>query len=89
MSTLQGARLYSTKFVRVLFRAHVPFVGSWVMELLTLQLYDQSKAVAMEAISVISEACEELVSGSMFVSTNRQGARTRSPANMEKSFYFL
>ena len=82
MSALQGARLYSTKFVRVLFRAHVPFVGSWVMELLTLQLYDQSKAVAMEAISVISEACEELVSGQSEGGLQFQGGRRMYDVNI-------
>ena len=47
--------------MRVLLRARMPFLTSWGMEMLVNQLYDQSKPVAMEALSVISEACEEEV----------------------------
>ena len=47
--------------MRALLRARVPFMSNWGMEMLVMQLYDQSKAVAMEALSVISEACEDEV----------------------------
>jgi rapamycin-insensitive companion of mTOR len=47
--------------MRVLLRADVPFVSHWGMELLVTQLYDQSKVVALEALNVIDEACEEEV----------------------------
>ena len=47
--------------MRVLLRAQVAFFSSWGIEMLVMQLYDQSKAVAMEALSVISEACEDEV----------------------------
>lgn len=57
----QNARLYTAKFMRVLLRADVPFVTHWGMELLVTQLYDQSKVVAMEALDVIDEACEDEV----------------------------
>ena len=48
--------------MRVLLRAKVPYINNWGLELLVMQLYDQSKLVAMEALSVISEACENEVS---------------------------
>ncbi|XP_064626915.1 rapamycin-insensitive companion of mTOR-like isoform X2 [Lineus longissimus] len=57
----ENARLYTAKFMRVLLRADVPFVTHWGMELLVTQLYDQSKVVAMEALDVIDEACEDEV----------------------------
>ncbi len=47
--------------MRVLLRAGIPFLSSWGIEMLVMQLYDQSKPVAMEALSVLSEACEEEV----------------------------
>ena len=49
--------------LRVLLRTGTPFFGSWGIEMLVLQLYDKVKAVAMEALTVLSEACEEEVSG--------------------------
>ena len=54
--------MYTANFMRVLLRARVAFFSSWGIEMLVMQLYDQSKAVAMEALSVISEACEDEVS---------------------------
>ncbi|CAH1775574.1 unnamed protein product [Owenia fusiformis] len=57
-ATSENARLYTASFLRVLLRANVPFLSSWGMELLVTQLYDQSKMVALEAISVLDEACE-------------------------------
>ena len=53
--------MYTANFMRVLLRARVAFFSSWGIEMLVMQLYDQSKAVAMEALSVISEACEDEV----------------------------
>ena len=58
---LQNARLYTVNFMRVLLRAKVPYISNWGLEMLVMQLYDQSKSVAMEALSVISEACENEV----------------------------
>ncbi len=57
----QSARLYTASFMRVLLRSGIPFLSSWGIEMLVMQLYDQSKPVAMEALSVLSEACEEEV----------------------------
>ena len=53
--------MYTASYMRVLLRAKVPFLSNWGMELLVTQLYDQSKSVGMEALSVIDEACEEEV----------------------------
>ena len=53
--------------MRVLLRANVPFIKSWGMELLVTQLYDQSSAVASEAMDVIDEACEDEVNRRCFL----------------------
>jgi rapamycin-insensitive companion of mTOR len=61
MISHQSARLYAVRWLHVLLRVHVPFFSSWGLELLSNQLYDQSTNVALEALSVLSEACEEEV----------------------------
>lgn len=58
---LQPCRLYATKHLRVLLRASVEFFSSWGMELLVTQLHDHSKAVSMEALDILDEACEDKV----------------------------
>ena len=58
----QSGRLYSTKFLRVLLRAKVRSFTTWGIELLVGQLYDQSRSVAMTALSILDEACEDHVS---------------------------
>ena len=58
----QTCRLYATKHLRVLLRAGVEFFSSWGMELLVTQLHDHSKAVSMEALDILDEACEDKVS---------------------------
>uniref|UniRef100_A0A3Q2ZJ16 RPTOR independent companion of MTOR, complex 2 a n=1 Tax=Kryptolebias marmoratus TaxID=37003 RepID=A0A3Q2ZJ16_KRYMA len=52
-------RLYATKHLRVMLRAGVEFFSSWGMELLVTQLHDHSKAVSMEALDILDEACED------------------------------
>ncbi|XP_039875242.1 rapamycin-insensitive companion of mTOR-like isoform X2 [Simochromis diagramma] len=52
-------RLYATKHLRVLLRAGVEFFSSWGMELLVTQLHDHNKAVSMEALDILDEACED------------------------------
>ena len=39
----------------------MPFFNSWGLELLVPQLYDLDKQVAMEAVEILDEACEEEV----------------------------
>ena len=63
----QSGRLYSTKFMRVLLRAKVRLFSSWGIEMLVGQLYDQSRSVALTALSILDEACEDKVG-----STSRQ-----------------
>ena len=60
----QIGRLYATKHLRVLLRAGVEFFSSWGMELLVTQLHDHSKAVSMEALDILDEACEDKVTDS-------------------------
>lgn len=45
----------------MLLRAGVEFFSSWGMELLVTQLHDHSKAVSMEALDILDEACEDKV----------------------------
>ncbi|KAI4899940.1 hypothetical protein NFI96_015470 [Prochilodus magdalenae] len=54
-----SCRLYATKHLRVLLRANVEFFSNWGIELLVTQLPDHSKAVSMEALDILDEACEE------------------------------
>lgn len=46
----------------MLLRAGVEFFSSWGMELLVTQLHDHNKAVSMEALDILDEACEDKVS---------------------------
>jgi hypothetical protein len=39
----------------------VEFFSNWGMELLVTQLHDHSKAVSMEALDILDEACEDKV----------------------------
>ncbi|XP_029941324.1 rapamycin-insensitive companion of mTOR-like [Salarias fasciatus] len=52
-------RLYATQHLRVLLRAGVEFFTNWGMELLVTQLHDRSRAVSMEALDILDEACED------------------------------
>ncbi|XP_030647088.1 rapamycin-insensitive companion of mTOR isoform X2 [Chanos chanos] len=54
-----NCRLYATKHLRVLLRAGVEFFSNWGMELLVTQLHDYNKAVSMEALDILDEACED------------------------------
>ena len=58
----QEMRLYATRHMRVLLRAKMPFFNSWGLELLVPQLYDLDRQVALEAVEILDEACEEEVS---------------------------
>ncbi|KAG5841481.1 hypothetical protein ANANG_G00199950 [Anguilla anguilla] len=54
-----NCRLYATKHLRVLLRANVEFFSNWGIELLVTQLHDHNKAVSMEALDILDEACED------------------------------
>lgn len=54
-----NCRLYATKHLRVLLRANVEFFSNWGIELLVTQLHDRSKAVSVEALDILDEACED------------------------------
>ncbi|KAL4236760.1 hypothetical protein ACF0H5_005145 [Mactra antiquata] len=54
----ESGRLYSTKLMRVLLRAKIEGFTQWGIEYLVNQLYDQSKCVAMSALTILDEACE-------------------------------
>jgi len=58
----ESSRLYATQFLLVLLRARLPDFQKWGIELLVMQLYDQSKAVSLAAIAILGEATEEKVS---------------------------
>ncbi|XP_072310238.1 LOW QUALITY PROTEIN: rapamycin-insensitive companion of mTOR-like [Eucyclogobius newberryi] len=55
-----SCRLYATKHLRVLLRANVEFFSSWGIELLVTQLHDRSKAVSVEALDILDEACGDM-----------------------------
>ncbi|XP_050401999.1 rapamycin-insensitive companion of mTOR [Patella vulgata] len=52
------ARLYATKFLRVLLRTGINGFEVWGLQLLVTQLYDTSQAVAMSALNILDEACD-------------------------------
>ncbi|KAG7481573.1 hypothetical protein MATL_G00067520 [Megalops atlanticus] len=54
-----NCRLYATKHLRVLLRANVEFFSNWGIELLVTQLHDHNKAISMEALDILDEACED------------------------------
>uniref|UniRef100_A0A8B9JDF2 RPTOR independent companion of MTOR, complex 2b n=1 Tax=Astyanax mexicanus TaxID=7994 RepID=A0A8B9JDF2_ASTMX len=54
-----NCRLYATKHLRVLLRANVEFFSNWGIELLVTQLHDRNKAISMEALDILDEACED------------------------------
>uniref|UniRef100_A0A8C2B5U9 RPTOR independent companion of MTOR, complex 2b n=1 Tax=Cyprinus carpio TaxID=7962 RepID=A0A8C2B5U9_CYPCA len=54
-----NCRLYATKHLRVLLRANVEFFSNWGIELLVTQLHDRNKAVSVEALDILDEACED------------------------------
>ncbi|XP_028851215.1 rapamycin-insensitive companion of mTOR-like isoform X2 [Denticeps clupeoides] len=54
-----NCRMYATKHLRVLLRANVEFFSNWGMELLVTQLHDHNKAISMEALDILDEACED------------------------------
>ena len=47
--------------MRVLMRAGTPGFGQWGIEMLVTQLYDQEKSVAMSALHILDEACDNEV----------------------------
>ena len=53
--------------MRVLLRAKVTGFQQWGIEMLVSQLYDQSRSVAMTALSILDEACEVKVSENCLV----------------------
>ncbi|XP_065290010.1 rapamycin-insensitive companion of mTOR [Dermacentor albipictus] len=54
----EEARLYATKFLRVLLRLELLDFRKWVMELLVTQLCDPNRAVMLTAASILDEACD-------------------------------
>ncbi|XP_055488041.1 rapamycin-insensitive companion of mTOR isoform X1 [Leucoraja erinacea] len=58
-SATDNCRLYATKHLRVLLRANVEFFSNWGMELLVTQLHDKNKAISLEALEILDEACED------------------------------
>uniref|UniRef100_A0A2C9LNG1 Rapamycin-insensitive companion of mTOR n=1 Tax=Biomphalaria glabrata TaxID=6526 RepID=A0A2C9LNG1_BIOGL len=57
-ATQDVCRLYATKLLRVLMRACTPGLSTWGIELLITQLYDPEKSIAMSAVNILDEACD-------------------------------
>lgn len=60
-SSLESARLYATKFIRVLLRCGLADFSKWAIDLLVTQLNDQSNVVCTETLDILDEACAENV----------------------------
>ncbi|ESO86448.1 hypothetical protein LOTGIDRAFT_129240 [Lottia gigantea] len=54
----ESARLYATKFLRVLLRTGVNGFDVWGLQYLVTQMYDPSQVVAMSALHILDEACD-------------------------------
>ena len=54
--------MYGANFLRVLLRIGLPYMSTWGMEMLVTKIGDKTKSVAMAALSILSEACENEVS---------------------------
>ncbi|XP_059471780.1 rapamycin-insensitive companion of mTOR [Neocloeon triangulifer] len=57
-SPVESSRIYATKFLLVLVRAHVKDFEEWGMELLVMQLYDINIQVSLAASEILDEACD-------------------------------
>ncbi|KAG7212743.1 hypothetical protein KM043_013008 [Ampulex compressa] len=58
-AALESTRLYATQFLRLILRARMADAFRWAMILLSDRLSDTSKTVALTALEVLHEACEE------------------------------
>lgn len=56
----EATRLYVTKFLRLIVRAKMADSHSWVISALTGRLLDSSRAVALVALEILHESCEEV-----------------------------
>lgn len=63
----------------MLLRAGVEFFSSWGMELLVTQLHDHSKAVSMEALDILDEACEDKVTDENSVNHSTEELNSYEP----------
>ncbi|XP_064086614.1 rapamycin-insensitive companion of mTOR-like [Macrobrachium nipponense] len=55
----ESARMYATQFLRTLVRAGADNFAHWGIEMLVGQLNDESRLVALAALDVLDEACDE------------------------------
>ncbi|KAI4503571.1 hypothetical protein M0802_000974 [Mischocyttarus mexicanus] len=58
-ASLESTRLYATQFLRLILRAKMLDAYCWALTLLTGRLMDTSKVVALTALEVLHEMCEE------------------------------
>ncbi|XP_015189227.1 PREDICTED: rapamycin-insensitive companion of mTOR [Polistes dominula] len=58
-ASLESTRLYATQFLRLILRARMLDAYNWALTLLTERLMDTSKVVALTALEVLHEVCEE------------------------------
>lgn len=73
----------------MLLRAGVEFFSNWGMELLVTQLHDHSKAVSMEALDILDEACEDKVGECWRGLTMSRGLGNGRMRGMEWMLYFV
>ncbi|XP_043502898.1 rapamycin-insensitive companion of mTOR isoform X2 [Polistes fuscatus] len=58
-ASLESTRLYATQFLRLILRARMLDAYHWALTLLTERLMDTSKVVALTALEILHEVCEE------------------------------
>ena len=58
----ESIRMYSTQHLRTLLRIGAEHFKRWGVELLVGQLFDESRLVALAALEILDEACDNSVS---------------------------
>ncbi|XP_076618196.1 rapamycin-insensitive companion of Tor [Colletes latitarsis] len=58
-ATSDSTRLYATQFLRLILRARMADAYRWTIILLSARLSDSNKTVALTALEILHEACEE------------------------------
>lgn len=60
-SPSHASRLYATQFLLTLLRARLPTFEEWGVPLLLKQLTDKDRSIVLETLTILDEACHEIV----------------------------
>ncbi|KAK0085804.1 hypothetical protein PV326_005791 [Microctonus aethiopoides] len=75
LSTSEQTRIYTTQFLCLILRSKMDDVCHWALKLIIERLTDESKQVALIALEILHEACEEreyLKAFFQYIGQNRQ-----------------